>query len=284
MLEYQQQIENSFNQSIEKEIVENLQELRNGEFGIPKECKNLFKQAYETLKSVEILQASNLLVDCCSLLRTCMENIITTTMIAINDEFYEEFKNLTLKDGERKFTLQSTRNLFRKELKKMESQLFDEVSNGMLQSMLDEMYNKLCKFTHSSPVVNLAVEMCEDGSEDILNYTVIMILQFLKLLLNCCMKHLTKRESKVDYSEWAILTMLYFVNINAEKYKDGRLEKYKELIDFSKNEGLYVSEQKNINRLKKEKEMFLKMVQENPKEFEMFIRQIYENSGGDEIV
>lgn len=269
------QLEEKFNKPLEKEILESLHDLKGKEYQIPSECKNLFEQAYKTIKSVEVLLDNNLLVDCNSLLRTCMENIITSTMIAINEGVYNEFKNLTLKDGEREFSIQRIRNLFKNKLKEIDGDLFEDISNTMIQNMLDELYNKLCKYTHSSLVINLTVEMCNNGDDDILKFSVKMILGFLKVLLNSCMKYFTKNETQIEYGLFGLLTIVYSLEIDVKKYNDGRIEKYKELIYAPINEVIFENDRKNIEKVQKEREDLAKTIQEHPKEVENFLANLF---------
>lgn len=259
------QLKEEFSEPLEMEIHKNLQDLKNKDYKIPNECKNLFEQSYRTIKSTELLLENNFLVDCNSLLRTCLENIITSTMIAINEDFYEEFKNLTIKDEERKFSIQCTRNLFKNELKKIDQVLFGDISNRMIQNMLDELYNKLCNFTHSSLVINLAIEMCNNGDDDILKFSIKLTLGFLKTLLNSCMKYFTKNKTQLEYGYFGILTLIYLLEIDVQKYKDVRIEKYKELTYTSINEALYENDRKNIVKLQRESNELAKMLQEYTK-------------------
>ena len=265
---FKSQLEESFNKTLENEIFKNLQDLKSNDYQIPIECKNLFKQAYSTIKSVELLLDKNLFVDCNSLLRTCLENIITSTMIAINKEFYDEFKNLAIKEEERKFSIQRVRNLFKNELKKIDEEMFGDISNRRIQEMLDELYNKLCNFTHSSIVINLTVEMSNNGDDDILKFSIKFVLAFLKLLLNSCMKYFTNNETQLDYGILGALMMYYSLEIDIQKYKDGRIQKYRELMYVPTNEENFEKDRKNSEKVQKESDELLKLIQEHQKEIE----------------
>ncbi len=121
-----------------------------------------------TIKNVQKLIRNNSLVDSNTLIRYAFENLIMEIMIYLDSNVYEEFKKLGLKDEERIFTKQQKlRNLFKTKLKLINNDMFGDMSNRQIQKLLDEYYDKLCLFTHSTLVVNEMVEVTLNSDEDL---------------------------------------------------------------------------------------------------------------------
>ena len=152
--------------------------------------------------------------------------------------------------------------------------MFGDISNRRIQEMLDELYNKLCNFTHSSFAINLTLEMCDNDDDDILKFSIKLTLIFLKLLLNSCMKYFTKNESRLQYVCFSMLMISYLSEIDVKKYKDGRIEKYKKLTYIPINEAAYENDRKNVGRIQKESNELFKLLQENPKEIEEWLEDL----------
>ena len=126
---------------------------------LPKESCNLLNQSYMTIKNVQKLVKNNSLVDSNTLIRSAFENLIMGMMIYLDSNVYEEFKKLGLRDEDRVYTKQQKlRNLFKAKLRMIDKDMFGDMSNRQIQKLLDEYYDKLCLFTHSTLVVNEMVE------------------------------------------------------------------------------------------------------------------------------
>ena len=127
------------------------------------ETVNLLNQTRKTLNNVHKFIKNKEVVDANSLLRSAFENLIMGMMINENENTYTEFINLSIDDTTRQYTKpQKLRNDFRKVLRKLDGDLFIEISNRNLKEMLDEFYDKMCLFTHSSIVVNAMIEIEKD--------------------------------------------------------------------------------------------------------------------------
>ena len=124
------------------------------------ETVNLLNQTRKTLKNVHKFIKNKEVVDANSLLRSAFENLIMGMMINESEDTYKEFINLSIDDTTRKLTKQQKlRNDFRKVLRKLDGDLFVEMSNKNLKDLLDEFYDKMCLFTHSTIVVNAMIEI-----------------------------------------------------------------------------------------------------------------------------
>ena len=97
-------------------------------------------------------------MDANTLLRSSFENLIMAMMINRDENVYNEFIELSINNQTRCNTKpQTLRNNFRRVLKELDCDIFNEISNTKLKSMLDELYDKLCLFTHSTLIVNAMV-------------------------------------------------------------------------------------------------------------------------------
>lgn len=104
-----------------------------------------------TINNVHKLIKNSSLVDSNTLIRSAFENLIMAMMIYLDSNVYKEFRKLGLKDKERVYTKQQKlRNLFKSKLKIIDKDMFGCISNRQIQKMLDEYYDKLCLFTHST--------------------------------------------------------------------------------------------------------------------------------------
>ena len=132
------------------------------------ETTNLLKQASNTLQSVDRLLKSGEIVDSATLMRSSMEKIMMAMMIYFDkDNTYEEFKNLKLCG--RTDNTRPTRVLenFKLKIKEINPFVFNEFEDEDLSVLLDEMYEKLCLYTHSSIVVSMMIEVDKNNDEDL---------------------------------------------------------------------------------------------------------------------
>ncbi len=205
---------------------------------LPNESSNLINQCYMTIKNVQKLIKGGSLVDSNTLIKSAFENLIMGMMIYLDSNVYEEFKKLGLKDKERIYTKQpKLRNLFKAKLKIIDKEMFEDISNRQIQKMQNEYYDKLCLFTHSTLIVNEMVEGTLNNDEDLFLIIAKQNMYFLEVLLNCCLKYITKDSShliRYDYMfvEWYIIIS----DIDRKKYIKGYLSKYSGLLYKEINE------------------------------------------------
>ncbi len=201
------------------------------------ETTNLLKQASNTLQSVDRLLKSGEIVDSATLMRSSMEKIMMAMMIYFDkDNTYEEFKNLKLCG--RTDNTRPTRVLenFKLKIKEINPFVFNEFEDEDLSVLLDEMYEKLCLYTHSSIVVSMMIEVDKNNDEDLFIAFFYQMVDFLELLLYCCLKYLCK--DKKDHVDIICLTlgwMLNFARINKDKLNPEYLNKYKEYLYWDIN-------------------------------------------------
>lgn len=199
---------------------------------IPKEAKNLLNQSLTTISNVHYMLKCNYLVDANTLLRSCFENIIMAMMIYFDDNVYQEFKILGLEDGERIYTkLSYLRNNFKKQLKKINPKLFDDMSNREIGKMLQECYDKLCLYTHSTLIVNEMIEIKLNKDEEMFSFAFKINAFFIEIILYSCLKYLVRDNTKsLDYN-YIVLGMFSIIStINKEKCTTEYLQKYNDLL------------------------------------------------------
>lgn len=233
---------------------------------LPKESRNLLNQSYMTIKNVQKLIRNNSLVDSNTLIRSAFENLIMGIMIYLDSNVYEEFKKLGLKDEERIFTKQQKlRNLFKAKLKLINNDMFGDMSNRQIQKLLDEYYDKLCLFTHSTLVVNKMVEGTLNSDEDLFLIIAKQNMYFLEVLLNCCLKYIINDNSNsIGYEYMFVGWYILISDINREKYTKEYLSKYSGLL-YEDINGDYLNRSNNdLKLLQEEMKKLDEIIKSNP--------------------
>ena len=193
------------------------------------ETTNLLKQASNTLQNVDRLLKNGEIVDSATLMRSSMEKIMMAMMIYFDkDNTYEEFKNLKLCGRTDNTRPTKVLENFKLKIKEINPFIFNEFENEDLSALLDEMYEKLCSYTHSSIVVSMMIEVNKNNDEDLFIAFFYQMVDFLELLLYCCLKYLCKDEKDhVDIICLALGGILNFTRINKDKLNPEYLNKYK---------------------------------------------------------
>lgn len=232
----------------------------------PKESRNLLNQSYMTIKNVNKLIKSNCLVDSNTLIRSAFENLIMGMMIYLDSNVYEEFKKLGLKEEERFYTKQQKlRNLFKAKLKIIDKDMFGDISNRKIKKMLDEYYDKLCLFTHSTLIVNEMVEGTLNNDEELFLIIAKQNMYFLEILLNSCLKYITKDNSNsIRYEYMFVGWYILISDINRKKYTKEYLNKYRGLLYEDINEDYLNQGSDDLKLLQEEMKKLEKVIKENP--------------------
>lgn len=233
---------------------------------LPKESVNLLNQTYMTIKNVHKLIKNKSLVDSNTLIRSAFENLIMGMMIYFDQNVYDEFKKLGLKEEERVFTKQQKlRNMFKSKLKIINKLMFEDISNRKIQEMLDEYYDKLCLFTHSTLIVNKMVEVYLNSDEEFFLIIAKQNIYFLEVLLNCCLKFISKDKSNnIRYDYLFISWIILFYDIDKEKYTKEYLSKYKGLLYENINEEYLNKNNRVVSLIQEEIKKLNDVVKNNP--------------------
>ena len=233
---------------------------------LPKESCNLLNQSYMTIKNVQKLVRNNSLVDSNTLIRSAFENLVMGMMIYLDSNVYEEFKKMGLRDEERVYTKQQKlRNLFKAKLKMIDKNMFGDMSNRQIQKLLDEYYDKLCLFTHSTLVVNEMVEGTLNNDEDLFLMIAKQNMYFLEILLNCCLKYITNDASNsIGYEYMFVGWSILISDINSEKYTKEYLSRYSGLLYEDINNDYLKQSNNDLKQLQEEMKKLDMVIKENP--------------------
>lgn len=246
---------------------ENLEKLYNNKNDkLPIESVNLLNQVYITIKNIHKLIKNKSLVDSNTLIRSAFENLVMGMMIYFDKDVYSELKKLGLKEEERNYTKQQKlRNMFKSKLKIIDMEIFGDISNRKLQEMLDEYYEKLCLFTHSTLIVNEMVEVSLNSDEDFFLVISKQNVNFLEILLNCCLKYLSNdKKNNIRYEYLFISWIIFFDDLDKQKYNKEYLNKYKTLLYEEINQEYLNKNNKKIDLLKSEAKELENLIKNNP--------------------
>ena len=201
------------------------------------ETINLLHQSNNTILNVNKLLKRGEIVDSATLMRSSMEKIMMAMMIYFDkDNTYEEFKSLKLCGKTDNTRPTKVLENFKLKIKEINSFVFGDFTDEELSMLLDETYEKLCLYTHSSIVVSMMIEVNKNNDEDLFIAFFYQMVDFLELLLYCCLKFLCKDEKDhVDIICLSLGWMLNFARINKDKLSPEYLNKYKEYLYWDIN-------------------------------------------------
>lgn len=233
------------------------------------ETINLLNQTRKTLKNVHKFINSKEVVDANSLLRSAFENLIMGMMINESENTYKEFINLSIDDTTRQYTKpQKLRNDFRKVLRKLDGDLFIEMSNRNLKDMLDEFYDKMCLFTHSSIVVNAMIEIEKDDDLDIYVIALKQNTYFVEMLLYLCLKYLCNyKKDPIDITYVVLGWYVLISDVPKEKVTPEKMEKLNKLLYADFNKEYLEKNKENVDFLTEEANKLQEDIQKNPTGF-----------------
>lgn len=233
------------------------------------ETVNLLNQTRKTLKNVHRFIKNKEVVDANSLLRSAFENLIMGMMINESEDTYKEFINLSIDDTTRKLTKpQKLRNDFRKVLRKLDGDLFVEMSNKNLKDLLDEFYDKMCLFTHSTIVVNAMIEIEKDDDLDIYVIALKQNAYFVEMLLYLCLKYLCNYDKDpIDITYVVLGWYVLISDVPKEKVTPEKMEKLNKLLYADFNKEYLEKNKENIDFLTEEAKKLQEDIQKNPTGF-----------------
>lgn len=233
------------------------------------ETINLLNQTRKTLKNVHKFINSKEVVDANSLLRSAFENLIMGMMMYENTSTYKEFINLSIDDKTRQYTKpQKLRNDFRKVLRKLDGDLFTDMNSRDLKDFLDEFYDKMCLFTHSTIIVNAMIEIEKDDDLDIYVVALKQNAYFVEMILYLCLKYLC--EFKKDPIDITYLLLGWYVLISdvpKEKIAPEKMEKLNKLLYADFNKEYLEKNKENVDFLTEEAKKLQEDIQRNPTGF-----------------
>ena len=253
----------------------NLSKLNSKQTIFPKETINLLTQTYNTIQNVHIFMKSKQIVEANVLLRSAFENLVMAMVIYFDEPTYTEYKNLSTTNETRYKTKPGKlRSEFKKHIKDVTEDFFEDTSKKEIKDMLDELYDKLCNFTHSTLIVSAMIEMKDTNEEDILILLSYQNIYIVEIILFYCLKYLTHdKEHFLKVTNISMSWLIYMVNISLKfKNKEHNFKKYNEFLHYDKNVEFF---EKNKNDSKKTQDVWLKF-SEHLKDNEDFINAFNE--------
>lgn len=259
------QVNKNFIKVMRNSIKNNLLKL-NKNANLKRETINLLTQSNSTLKNVHYLVKQKSIVDANTLLRSSFENLIMAMMINRDENVYNEFIDLSINDQTRCNTKpQTLRNNFRKVLKDLNYDIFNEISNTKLKIMLDEFYDKLCLFTHSTLIVNAIVELKKDESLSICIFAIKQNAYFLELLIYLCLKYLNNsNEEMIDASYIVLGYILLLSDVSKQELNQESFDRINSLLYSDINNKYFEKNKSEIEMLNKEIQELKKDIESNP--------------------
>jgi hypothetical protein len=258
-------VKNNFLFPLQKSNITNI-ELLYKDSTIRIETINLLNQSLKSISNIHYLIENKSLVDANVLLRACFENIIMAMMIYFDENTYNEFKILGLTEEKREYTsLSKLRNNFKKKLKIISPELFNDFNNRKIGHLLKEFYDKLCLYTHSTVVVNAMVEVSLNNDEDLFISIIKINLYLLEILIYVCLKYLSKdNENKIDFT-YAIFGMFLMLSrIDKDKYSEDYLKKYNDLLYPEINSEYFKINSQDIKEIQKMAKEINSKIEDNP--------------------
>lgn len=229
------------------------------------ETINLLHQANNTINNVYKLLRKNDIVDSATLMRSCMEKIMMAMMIYFDPtDTFEEFKDLE-KCGRSKNTRPTAiLDNFKFKLKEINSVLFEEFEDDELQLLLEETYEKLCLYTHSSIVVSMMIEVNKNKDEDLFALYFYQISYFLEILIYSSLKYLTN-DNKDHIDAFCIFMgfTLLCSRVDKNKLTEDYANKYKDYLHWEINEHFTDKYKDEVEKLKNDWSNLQQEINEN---------------------
>lgn len=241
-----------------------------------KETINLLNQSRKTLKNVHKYVNSKEIVDANTLLRSAFENLIMGMMLNESEDTYREFIDLSIDDTTRNYTKpQKLRNNFRKVLKKLDGNFFVGISSRDLRNMLDEFYNKMCLFTHSTIVVNAMIEIEKDNDLDLYVLNLKWNTYFVEFLLYLCLKKLCDyQKDPIDTTYILLGWYILLSDVPKEQITPEKIAKLNKLLYADYNKEYLKKNKENVDYLTEEAKKLREDIQKNPTGFINLLKEL----------
>lgn len=271
----EQLVKNNFVKPMRRYIKKYLEQLSVTD-NISIETINLLHQANNTINNVYKLLKKNDIVDSATLMRSCMEKIMMAMMIYFDPkDTFEEFKDLE-KCGRSKNTRPTAiLDNFKFKLKGINPVLFEEFEDDELQLLLEETYEKLCLYTHSSIVVSMMIEVNKNKDEDLFALYFYQISYFLEILIYSSLKYLTN-DNKDHIDAFCIFMgfTLLCSRVDKNKLTEDYTNKYKNYLHLEINEHFADKYKDEVEKMKNDWSNLQQEINENKEVVENYIMNL----------
>lgn len=237
------------------------------------ETISLLKQAHKTLINVDYNLKNYNLVDANILLRSSFEYIMMAMMIQFDEQVYNEFIILGIERD--KTRVCEIIDKFKTHMNEICATIFKDINRKEKLSILTELYDKMCNFTHSTLIVSTIIEINSPKEKEIFQLLIYQNYYFLKMLLFLCLKYFTNDNKHYLELRSVVFTYMFlWININ-NKIKEYKIDfsKYNDLLYYDKNAGYFEKDKKETEKLSIEINEFKNDVQNN---FEKFYEELIE--------
>lgn len=231
------------------------------------ETISLLKQAHQTLMNVEYNINKYNLVDANTLLRSSFEYIMMAMMIQFDEGVYNEFTTLGIQRD--KTRVCEIIDKFRTHMNEICEKGFKDINRREKLSILTELYDKMCNFTHSTLIVSTMIEINDIKEKEIFKLLMYQNYYFIKILLFTCLKYFTSdNKHYLDLKNVGFTYMFLMIDINT-KIKENKVDfsKYMDLLYLDKNAKYFEKDKKEIEKLNIELKEFENDIKENPIKF-----------------
>lgn len=266
-------INRKFHRPLKVGCIYNISKLDNEKRVKHNETISLLKQAHETLINVEYNLNIYNLVDANTLLRSSFEYIMMAMMIQFDENVYNEFTTLGIERD--KTRVCEIIDKFRTHMNEISETAFKDINRKEKLSMLTELYDKLCNFTHSTLIVSTMIEIKSKKEKEIFQLLMYQNYYFLKLLLFLCLKYFTNdNKHYLELRNIGFTYLFLMVNIN-NKLKEFKINfsKYNDLLYYDKNDKYFENDKKSMEKLSFELNELKIAIEENRN---IFIKELLE--------
>lgn len=249
----------------------NVNKLNNEQRVKHNETISLLTQANETLMNVDYNLKNYKLVDASTLLRSSFEYIMMAMMIQFDDRVYNEF--ITLGIERDKTRVCEIIDKFRTHMNEICSDMYQDLNRKEKLEMLTELYDKMCNFTHSTPIVSTMIEVKSSKEKEIFKLLMYQNYYFLKILLFHCLKYFTSDNShylELRSISFTYMFMLVEINNKIKRYNID-FSKYNDLLYYDRNVEYF---EKNKKESKKINDELIELSEDIKNNEDIFIEEL----------
>ena len=231
------------------------------------ETISLLKQAHKTLINVDNNLKSYNLVDANILLRSSFEYIMMGMMIQFEENVYNEFTTLGIERD--KTRVCEIIDKFRTHMNEISELAFKDINRKEKLSMLTELYDKMCNFTHSTLIVSTVIEINNPKEKEVFQLLMYQNFYFLKMLLFLCLKYFTNDNKHYLELRNVGFTFIFLLANIGNKIKEYKIDfsKYNDLLYYDKNVEFFKKDKKETEKLNIEINELKNDVNGNPEKF-----------------
>ena len=137
-----------------------------------------------------------------------------------------------------------------------------------LKDFLDEFYDKMCLFTHSTILVNAMIEIEKDDDLDIYVVALKQNTYFVELLLYLCLKYLCNyKKDPIDITYLLLGWYVLISDVSKEKITPEKMKKLNKLLYADFNKEYLEKNKENVDFLTEEAKKLQEDIQKNPTGF-----------------